>query len=171
MTLKPDDVFGRDREWAGLTRLTTNAHPGALLGVASGRRRQGKSFLLQALVAATGGLYFPALEETEAVSLREFGAALVRQGIPVSRPLQDWGDAIGLLLSAVRDRPRAVVIDEFPFLVKASEPVAAVGDPARARPRRPGTAQHGAAAAVRLGDVGHGPAALRVSAIAWPGQP
>ena len=120
MTSKPDRVFDRDREWAGLTRFVSNAHPGAMLGVVSGRRRQGKSFLLEALVAATGGLYFPALEETEAVSLRAFGAALVRQGIPVSRPLQDWGDAIGLLLSSVRDQPRAVVVDEFPFLVKAS---------------------------------------------------
>ncbi|HEX9034278.1 MAG TPA: ATP-binding protein [Streptosporangiaceae bacterium] len=120
MTAKPDQVFDRDREWAGLTRFASNAHSGALLGVVSGRRRQGKSFLLEALASATGGMYFPALEETEAVSLRSFGSALVRHGIPVSRPLQDWGDAIGLLLSAVRDQPRVVVIDEFPFLVKSS---------------------------------------------------
>jgi hypothetical protein len=38
----------------------------------------------------------------------------------VNRPFQDWGDAIRLLLSAVRDQPLAVVIDEFPFLVKSS---------------------------------------------------
>lgn len=55
-----------------------------------------------------------------AVSLRAFAATLVRQGIAVDRPFRDWGDAIGLLLSAVRDEPRVVVIDEFPFLVKAS---------------------------------------------------
>jgi uncharacterized protein len=120
MAVKPGHVFDRDREWAGLTRFAANPHRGALLGVVSGRRRQGKSFLLEALTSATGGLYFPALEETEAVSLRAFAAALVRQGIEVGRPFQDWGDAIGLLLSAVRDEPRAVVIDEFPFLVKAS---------------------------------------------------
>jgi AAA+ ATPase superfamily predicted ATPase len=117
---KPAHVFDRDREWAGLTRFAATQHPGALLGVVSGRRRQGKSFLLEALTSATGGLYFPALEETEAVSLRAFAVALMRQGIEVSRPLRDWGDAIGLLLSSVRDQPRVVVIDEFPFLVKAS---------------------------------------------------
>lgn len=120
MTAKPDHVFDRDREWAGLTRFASNAHAGALLGVVSGRHRQGKSFLLEALTSATGGMYFPALEETEAVSLRAFGAALIRQGIPVSRPLQDWGDAISLLLSAVRGQPRVVAFDEFPFLMKAS---------------------------------------------------
>jgi uncharacterized protein len=120
MAVKPGHVFDRDREWAGLTRFAANPHRGALLGVVSGRRRQGKSFLLEALTSATGGLYFPALEETEAVSLRAFAAALLRQGIAVGRPFRDWGDAIGLLLSAVRDEPRVVVIDEFPFLVKAS---------------------------------------------------
>jgi uncharacterized protein len=117
---KPDHVFDREREWAGLTSFASNPHPGALLGVVSGRRRQGKSFLLEALTSATGGLYFPALEETEAVSLRAFTSALVRQGIPVGRPLQDWGDAVELLLSSVRDQPRVVVIDEFPFLARAS---------------------------------------------------
>lgn len=117
---KPEHVFDRDREWRGLSKFAGNAHRGALLGVVSGRRRQGKSFLLEALATATGGLYFPALEETEAVSLRAFAGALTRQGIVVSRPLANWGDAIRLLLSAVRDEPRVVVIDEFPFLVKAS---------------------------------------------------
>ncbi len=120
MTVKPGHVFDRDREWAGLDRFASNAHQAALLGVVSGRRRQGKSFLLESLTSATGGLYFPALEETEALALRAFGSALVRQGIPVSRPLQDWGDAIGLLLSSVRGQPRVVVLDEFPFLVKTS---------------------------------------------------
>jgi len=118
--LKPERVFDRDREWAGLTRFATNTHGGALLGVVSGRRRQGKSFLLEALTSAANGMYFPALEETEAVSLRGFGNSLLRHGVPVSRPPQDWGDAISLLLSSVRDQPRAVVIDEFPFLMKAS---------------------------------------------------
>jgi uncharacterized protein len=117
---KPDHVFDRDREWSGLARFAANDHRGALLGVISGRRRQGKSLLLQALTEATGGFYFPALEETEAVSLRAFGAAMLRQGVPISRPLLDWGDAIALLLSAARDRPMVIAVDEFPFLVKAS---------------------------------------------------
>jgi AAA+ ATPase superfamily predicted ATPase len=120
MMPKPDRVFDREPEWSGLASFAANPYRGALLGVVSGRRRQGKSFLLEALTSVTGGLYFPSLEETEAVSLRAFSAALLRQGIPVSRPFRDWGDAIALLLTAVRDRPQAVVIDEFPFLVKAS---------------------------------------------------
>lgn len=120
MLAKPDHVFDRDKEWAGLTGFVANSYRGAMLGVVSGRRRQGKSYLLEALTSASGGLYFPALEETEAVSLRSFAAALTRQGIAVDRPFRDWTDAIRLVLSAARERPRTVVIDEFPFLVKAS---------------------------------------------------
>ncbi|MDR0344754.1 MAG: ATP-binding protein [Nocardiopsaceae bacterium] len=120
MTAKPDHVFDRDREWAGLTSFTQNPHPGAMLGVVSGRRRQGKSLLMEALTSATGGLYFPALEQTEAITLRSFTASLIRQGIAVSQPLRSWEDAISLLFSATGDHPRAIVIDEFPFLVKAS---------------------------------------------------
>jgi AAA+ ATPase superfamily predicted ATPase len=120
VTVKPEHIFDREREWAGLDAFARNPHPGAMLGVVSGRRRQGKSFLLEALAAATGGLYFPATEATEAVSLRSFTAALVRQGISVSRPVQSWDDAIALLFSSVTGPPRVAVIDEFPVLVKSS---------------------------------------------------
>ena len=50
-----------------ITICAADARPGATLGVVSGRRRRGKSYLLQALTAVAGGIYFPALEVTEAV--------------------------------------------------------------------------------------------------------
>jgi hypothetical protein len=46
--------------------------------------------------------------------------AQLRNGIEVPRPFQDWGDAISHLFVEVRDRPRTVVIDEFPFLVRSA---------------------------------------------------
>lgn len=165
MLPKPERVFDRDREWAGLTRFAANPHPGALLGVVSGRRRQGKSFLLEALTSAAGGMYFPALEETEAVSLRGFSNALLRQGVPVSRPPQDWGDAISLLLSSVRDQPTVIVIDEFPFLMKASPALPSIIQ----RELGPGGSGQGSLARLLLcgsarsvmGDLLSGPAPLR----------
>ena len=44
MMPKPDRVFDRDREWNGLVSFASNPVRSALLGVVSGRRRQGKSF-------------------------------------------------------------------------------------------------------------------------------
>ena len=117
---KPLHLFDRDAEWEGLAAFATNPRPGATLGVVSGRRRQGKSYLLQALAAALGGIYLPALELTEAVSLRLFADELIRfSGTPVP-PLRDWLEAIPLLFRLTGDRTVPVVIDEFPFLAKAS---------------------------------------------------
>ena len=117
---KPPHLFDRDAEWAGLLAFAADARPGATLGVVSGRRRQGKSYLLQALSTALGGIYFPALELTEAVTLRLFADELIRfSGSPVP-PFRDWLDAIPYLFRLVGDRAVPVVIDEFPFLVKAS---------------------------------------------------
>jgi AAA+ ATPase superfamily predicted ATPase len=118
---KPDHVFDRDREWHGLVRFARSPRPGATLGVVSGRWRQGKSYLLQALAQRLGGLYFAATEATQAESLRLFADALVRHtGEPVEMPFRDWNDAIRYLLGRFRGAPVPVVIDEFPFLSKVS---------------------------------------------------
>jgi AAA+ ATPase superfamily predicted ATPase len=119
-TPKPDRLFDRDTEWKGLVSFATDDRPGATLGVVSGRRRQGKSYLLQALATALGGVYFPALELTEAVTLRLFADELIRfSGSPVP-PFRDWLDALPYLFRLTGDRSIPVVIDEFPFLVKAT---------------------------------------------------
>lgn len=118
--VKPAHLFDREAEWRGLASFAADERPGATLGVVSGRRRQGKSYLLQALTAATGGIYFPALELTEAVSLRLFADELIRfTGSPVP-PFRDWMDAISYLFRVTGERSVPVVLDEFPFLVKAS---------------------------------------------------
>jgi uncharacterized protein len=117
---KPDHLFDRDAEWTGLVSFAADARAGATLGVVSGRRRQGKSYLLQALATARGGIYFPALELTEAVTLRLFADELIRfSGSPVP-PFRDWLDAIPYLFRLTGERIVPVAIDEFPFLVKAS---------------------------------------------------
>jgi uncharacterized protein len=117
---KPTHLFDRDAEWDGLVSFATDVRPGATLGVVSGRRRQGKSYLLQALATALGGIYFPALQLTETVSLRLFADELIRfSGSPVPA-FGDWLDAIPFLFRLTQDRPVPVVMDEFPFLVKVS---------------------------------------------------
>ena len=117
---KPSHLFDRDAEWQGLVSFATDARVGATLGVVSGRRRQGKSYLLQALAEALGGIYFPALQLTEAVSLRLFTDELIRFTRSPVPPLRDWIDAIKFLFGLSKDHPVPVVIDEFPFLVSAS---------------------------------------------------
>ncbi|MCM0674894.1 ATP-binding protein [Micromonospora phytophila] len=118
---KPAGIFDRDIEWAELVRFATDDRAGATLGVVSGRRRQGKTLLLYELARATGGFYFGATEATQADSLRRLGEALGRHtGAPGPVHLADWPSAVDALLALGRQGPVTVVIDEFPYLARAS---------------------------------------------------
>src|SRR5260370_34392403 len=102
---KPGQLVDRDAEWRGLVSFAADARPGATLGVVSGRRRQGKSYLLQALTAVAGGVYFPALEVTEAGSLRLFADEVIRFTGAPGRPFRGWLEALPHLLQLSADRP------------------------------------------------------------------
>lgn len=122
---KPAHVFDREAEWNGLAAFVARPTPHAMLGVVSGRRRMGKTYLLRALAEGQGGFYFGATAATAGESLRQFGAALARHaGSPAPFSFATWDDAISYLFSlAAPGRavgPMLVLIDEFPYLVKAA---------------------------------------------------
>jgi hypothetical protein len=73
---RPAAMFDREREWVALSAFAQDSTRGTSLGIVSGWRRQGKTFLLRALCQATGGFYFAAEEATDAESLQLIGAAL-----------------------------------------------------------------------------------------------
>lgn len=136
MLPKPDDMFDREREWSALSSFATSGQASATLGVVSGRRRQGKTFLLEALCEAVGGLYIAAEQASEAESLRSFAAAVgAFAGSPLPVAFTDWRQAIDALLAIGANREIPVVIDEFPYLVKASPQLPSIIQAALA-PRR-----------------------------------
>lgn len=142
---KPDRMFDRDWEWSELTAFASDEDRGPHLAVVSGRRRQGKSFLLKHLTEATNGFYFAAVEATAAHSLRLFGEAIghfTNASVP-PRP-DHWSEALELLFDLAAQRPVTIVIDEFPYLVKGDPSLpsrlqaiigAGVGDDLRRHPR------------------------------------
>lgn len=118
---KPDDMFDRDFEWLQIVSFASDPRPGATLGVVSGRRRQGKTFLLRALCQATGGFYLAAEEATDGESLRRVGAALgVHLGTPAPLEFRDWREVMDALLALGGNDSVPVVIDEFPYLARAN---------------------------------------------------
>lgn len=124
---KPTEIFDRDAEWAELARFAADDRPGATLGVVTGRRRQGKTLLLYELARATGGFYFGATEATSTDSLRRLGAALGQHtDAPGPVELPDWEHAVDALLTVGRARPTTVVLDEFPYLARASRDLPSV---------------------------------------------
>ncbi|WP_100449187.1 ATP-binding protein [Glycomyces xiaoerkulensis] len=116
---KPAVLFDRDREWRALDRFVNSPAPEPTLGIVSGRRRQGKTFLLQALTHATGGFYFAAEEATERESLAQLGRALADYlQTPGTFEFDSWNEALNQVLEHCAGR--SVVIDEFPYLIGAS---------------------------------------------------
>jgi uncharacterized protein len=113
---KPARIFDRDFEWRQLTAFL--ARSGPQLGVVSGRRRQGKTYLLEALTRQTSGLYFGATQATSAESLRLFTQAL-SSWLGVTAPIRfdSWDEAV-TYVCALRDRPGPIVLDGFPYLSK-----------------------------------------------------
>jgi len=118
---RPAEMFDRTREWRDLSAFVTDPAAGATLGVVSGRRRQGKTFLLRAVCQATDGFYFAADEATDRESLNRLGAVLAEHtGAPAPFAFETWHAAIDALLALGSRRRLPVVIDEFPYLARAN---------------------------------------------------
>ena len=115
---KPQHVFDRDREWDGLTKFATSPDPDVRLGIVSGRRRQGKTYLLDAVASAVDGFFYTATEDTETDALANFGRALADWTGGGRYAFADWDEALDRLFTAVTGR--LIVIDEFPYLSKES---------------------------------------------------
>lgn len=118
---RPADMFDREYEWSALTRFAADSSPGATLGVVSGRRRMGKSFLLESLCEATGGFVFTATEATERELLRRLGAEVqAHLGSPHPVTYDSWEEALDSLLALGEAAAAPVVLDEFPYMCHAN---------------------------------------------------
>jgi len=121
---KPDYVVDRDREWSLLAEFLADPDPAMRLGIVSGRRRYGKSYLLQALSEQVGGLYVTAVrEEGRLPAIKRFGDAIAAHaGLrPGSLRLTDWRDVLSNALEVAARSPHPLlVIDELPYLLQHS---------------------------------------------------
>lgn len=120
MPIQPlPDMIGRDAEWQRLVEFATAGVPSASLGLVWGRRRIGKSFLLQDLAEQTGGFYYHAVRGSSAEALRDLGEHLGRHlGAVAPFSLPTWDEALDALMALGRDRETLVVLDEFPYLLE-----------------------------------------------------
>jgi hypothetical protein len=94
---------------------------GAALGLVYGRRRQGKTLLLELLALETSGFMFGATQQSEAQNLADLGSAYAAyRGLRQPVAFAGYREAFDELLRLGEDRPTAVIIDEFPYLVAAT---------------------------------------------------
>jgi len=119
---RPSDMFDREWEWSQLAGFVEDQQPGATLGIMSGRRRQGKTFLLEGIAEATGGFYFVATDELPAAeALHQLGVAIAaHRALPGALQFRDWEEAVAALLASSGDHAAPVILDEFPYLARRS---------------------------------------------------
>ncbi len=121
---RPDDIFAREYEWQRLVEFVESPIDQCLLGLVYGRRRQGKTMLLERLCEAYGGFYWQA-EETEAgenlASLSEAYSLWAKGPGPVR--FHDWNEAFASL-TARRSTPTPIVLDEIGRVIAKSPAVA-----------------------------------------------
>ncbi len=135
MLPKPDDVVDRDQEWEVLSRFArerATGEPGASIAAVTGRRRTGKSFLLEEFSLLTRGLYYEARQEEtleqaqsrfrNVIAAYDPGRAADALSLSLCEP-----DSWDRLLEAAMNRTLArradgqippVIIDEFPYLLR-----------------------------------------------------
>jgi hypothetical protein len=120
-------MIGRTAEWDALTAFATSGVSGPSLGLVWGRRRVGKSYLLETLAEQTGGFYYQAIRGSSAEALRDLGERLGEfQGAAAPLALADWERGIEALLLLGETLERPVILDEFPYLLEHTPELASI---------------------------------------------
>ena len=114
---------GRTRELAVLEELRESGRPEFF--VLYGRRRVGKTELLQQLCEGGRAVYFLAAQVRERDNLRAFREAL-KDGLggdPLVDGIEfpDWSTALGFAAQRAGDKRLVVVLDEFPYLCDSTK--------------------------------------------------
>jgi uncharacterized protein len=113
--------LGRERELATLQQLHDSGRPE--LFVLYGRRRVGKTELLQQFCQGRRAVYFLAAQVRERDNLRAFRDALrdaLGDELVGNVEFRDWGAALGYASERAAGERLVVVLDEFPYLCEAN---------------------------------------------------
>lgn len=114
--------LGRDRELGVLDELSRSGKPE--LYVLYGRRRVGKTELLQQFCRTRRAVYFLAAQVREKDNLRAFRDALsdgIDDPLAASVEFPDWTAALNFAAERAKDERLVVVLDEFPYLCEGTK--------------------------------------------------
>jgi uncharacterized protein len=105
-------IIAREWELKQLRAFANAPDREATLGLVWGRRRIGKSMLLESLAKETNGFYYHAQRGSSGEALTSLGEALGEQaGAAAPLALSNWDHAVAALMALGRDRPTVVVLD------------------------------------------------------------
>jgi len=111
-------IVDREREIASLDAAASQ--PRGQLVLVWGRRRVGKTFLLQAFGEGRRTISYTATQQSAPVELAAFTdsvrSSVGSDGLPPGYAFEDWSAALDFVTRAARRRRLIVVLDEFPYL-------------------------------------------------------
>lgn len=113
---------GREAELRTLEDLYERAAQGFQMLVVYGRRRVGKTALLQRFSAGKPALFFAAQQQADVDNLRDFTHVVAaRYDLPdTTPPFATWEDALGFVAKRAAGEHLVFVFDEFPYAAEAS---------------------------------------------------
>lgn len=115
-------LIDRERELAALAAAA--AAPRGQLVVVWGRRRTGKTFLLQAFSEGQRCIYYTATQQSAPVELAAFTDAvrgvLGSERLPPGYAFPDWSAALDFVTAHSGEDRLVVVLDEFPYLSEST---------------------------------------------------
>jgi len=124
---KPDWLFDRDKPWRQLTNFVDPARRGADLAIVYGRRRQGKTTLLEALAESTGGFYWQARQQSSIQNLRSFSNEFTQwAGLTIPANFGHWDDALAAVFALDQTKPVVIMIDEFGYLLDTAPEITSI---------------------------------------------
>lgn len=108
---------GREQELKALEDLYVRAETGFQMVVVYGRRRVGKTALLQRFSEGKPTLFFTAQQQVDVDNLRDFTRAVAEHfGLPESTPpFGNWNDALAYVAERARGEHLLFVFDKFPY--------------------------------------------------------
>jgi AAA+ ATPase superfamily predicted ATPase len=113
-----------DREWELAALAAAADARGGQLVVVWGRRRTGKTYLLQAFVEGRRCIYYAATQQSAPIELAAFTdavrATLGTEGLPPGYHFPDWATALDFVTAQAGERRLIVVLDEFPYLASSA---------------------------------------------------
>jgi len=115
-------LVDREQELASLESAA--AAPGGQLVTVWGRRRVGKTYLLQAFAERHRAVYYTATQQSAPIELATFTdavrASLGSDGLPAGYTFPNWSTALDFVADRSDEGRLVVVLDEFPYLASST---------------------------------------------------
>ena len=112
--------LGRENELKALEKMYNQEN--FQMAVVYGRRRIGKTALLNEFISDKNALYLPAEEINDSLNLQKFSALLGRKiGINPFPKVDSWEDFFLLIKNQLGDQKLVLIIDEYPYAAMANK--------------------------------------------------